>query len=430
MKTNVIYTLPDYKEVTPSETTTKNFLDARINIVKGSAIFAYALVKCEYIFTNDIDTAGACIHDDRNIIYINPEWFDTKLVNAKQRAFVLLHELEHIFLGHQQRCIIGGLDHGIYNKAADYYINLRASGVYLDGDGNRRVYDKYTINFEMPEGEAKGLYDERFLGKSTEEIYHILVEEGSKESGEQVVAVGFGGEGLDIMGNGGTPQQANRNAQAMIAAVTFAQQSNGIGDCEGDLVKSILDMAKPKVDWTSKVMNLVQTSVRARPTYNRISNRSSSTGDGVIFPTYTGEHLNIVFGVDSSGSMGESDYRRALGELSGIIETFESWKVHFVCCDMALYEMGVYSSVDGDTISSVNTEFRGLGGTDMSPIAKYAGDLLESGEEVVACIILTDGGIYEHPLDSSFHEQLTNIVVSTRKTSITLKNAELIVVDD
>lgn len=426
-----------YIEVMPDDELLEMFTEARTNIVLGSSLYAYTLGRCEYIYTYDISTAGACVHDERNIIFINPDFFKKELKNRKQRAFLIVHELDHIFFEHQSHCIEMCYDHGTFNEAADYFINLATAGVYLNENGSRCEGKKYKLYFEMPE---IGLYDERFLGMGSDEIYRILIDEKKKNpspnnqaggSGSGSGSAGGNGKKLDVFfGNGGSHQKKSANAQTTAAAVVFAQQNNAIGENEGNLVNRINEMHKPVISWTDKLCALVQSSVRERPTYNRISRRSCCDGDGVIFPTFTGNCINVLFGFDTSGSMGQNDYAIVAGELQGILEQFDSWNLHLVCCDVKLHEIGYYSSEDQDTFSDISLDIRGGGGTDMSPIAKQARYLTEvEGVTLDACIVVTDGDIIVRDLDDAFTTEITNIVVSTRKhNKLEFKNAECITI--
>lgn len=418
--------LPKFKEVPMTEELSRLLMEARTNIVLGSSIYAYTMMRCEYIFTYDlpIPTAAACVHDDRNIVFLHPDFFSKTLTNRAQRAFVLLHEIDHIFFMHQQHCIDLAYDHKTYNKAADYFINLSASGVYLDNNGVRRENSKYRSYFEMP---SIALYDEKFLGWSSDKIYEYLLENPDHGQGS---GQGDGGEdGLfDIFcGNGGTKEQKMKNIQTAQAAVVFAEQSNSIGEGEGNLVNRIKGLAKPVVDWTERLTALVQSSTKIRPTYNRLSRRSNTSGDGVIFPSYTGNKIRVFFGFDSSGSMGESDYRVVACELQGILTQFDAWNIDIVSCDTRVVPVGDYSSEDGDTFSDIDLQFTGGGGTRMGFIPKEAVRRIEEfGEPYDAIIVVTDGEIHVSDLDESFPQDTTNIVISTRNQKLEFKNAEYI----
>lgn len=427
--------LPPFTEEPYSEKIDQMFSEARINLVLGSSIYAYVMIRCEFIFTPDIPTAGACVHDDRNIVFINPTFFEKSCVNRKQRAFLLRHELDHIFFMHQERCIQNHYDHQIFNEATDFYINLETSGVYLDNDGHRRVAKRYVDYFEMPA--CGGLYDEKYLGMGADAIYEDLIKnpnpQQKKSSGGgtgQGQGTGAMGEGMfDIFfGNGGSTHQKQRNVQSAHAAVAFAEQSNSIGDNEGNLVRRIRDLAKPTVVWTDRLTALIQSSIKYRPTYNRLSRRSNTSGDGVVFPSYTGNKISVVFGFDSSGSMGRDDYAKVAGEVKGILEQFDSWKLNLVCCDMKVTELGVYSSEDLDDFETLNLEANGLGGTEMGGIARHAQDVIDLGEDIDACIVITDGYIDVAELDRSFPVDTKNIVLTTRNHGLEFLNADCIAV--
>lgn len=421
--------LPKFEEVPMTAELQQLLMEARTNVVLGSSIYAYTMMRCEYIFTRDlpIPTAASCVHDDRNIVFIDPDFFTKILTNRAQRAFVLLHEIDHIFFMHQKHCIDLSYDHETYNRAADYFINLSLSGIYLE-NGVRKQNQKYRSYFEMP---SCGLYDEMFIGWSSDKIYEYLLENPDHGSGSGQGIAGEDGDNgklFDVfMGNGGSRSQQIKNIQSALAAVAFAEQSNGIGEGEGELVDRIKGLAKPVVDWTERLTALVQSSTKIRPTYNRLSRRSNTSGDGVIFPSYTGNKISVFFGFDTSGSMGESDYRVVAGELQGILTQFDAWDVHLVCCDMSITPVGDYSSEDGDTFEDVQLNIRGGGGTLMGYLPKEACRRMEE-EGVVydAIIVVTDGHIDVPDLDNAFPKETTNIVVTTRNHGLEFKNAESI----
>jgi predicted metal-dependent peptidase len=411
--------LPDFKPVEQTEDLTRLLMEARTQVVLGSSIYAYTMMRCEYIFTRDLPykTAASCVHDDRNIVFFDPDFFREELANKKQRAFVLLHELDHIFFHHQEHCIEMSYDHKTFNRAADFYINLSLSGVYLDGNGLRKTNPRYTSYFERP---SCGLYDEFFLGWGSDKIYEYLIKNPKNKANSS--------EQFDIfLGNGGSKQQKMRNIQTASAALVAAQQSNSIGENEGDLVRRITELSKPVVDWQSKVTALVQSSTKIRPTYNKVSRRSSTDGgDGVIFPVYNGNKIKVFFGFDSSGSMGPSDYKVVASELQGILTQFDAWDLDLVSCDVACSWVGSFSSEDGDSFDDIEITFTGGGGTLMGKLPEEAYRVSdETGEMYDVIIVVTDGRVEVNNLDESFESSTTNIVITTQ-IPLELKNAESI----
>lgn len=404
--------------------------DAKVNVAMGSVMMSYMMYKCRFMFTDSLPqkTAAAIVTPNENIIAFDPHFFMVGLRDSKERAFVILHEILHLFLEHPMR----GRDNPetnleVWGEAIDYNVNLTCSGVYGVPDGNDgwRIGGKnarYMKYFKF--SEFGGLYDESFVGMSANEIYKELLKNPEKYSG------GNGDGSLDehIVADGDVSKQRTKNIQTMLSAVINAERSKAIGDNEMALAMTIKEMAEPKVDWREYLYDVFKSTGDDHSTYNRCSRRNTGR---IVFPTYDGEKIHIVFGVDSSGSMGYNDYARVRGELYGILEQFHSWVVDVVSCDTKAHLLGRFRSEDGETFEDANVEFIGGGGTSMTPIVEYANELFDEGEEINACLILTDGFI-PTGIDNKFREDFENIVLVTDSgnKNLSLNNCKVIKIED
>lgn len=413
----------------------ESFSGARTNVSLASPMLAYMLFRCEYLWTRDenIQTAAAMPWNGKNYIFINPDFWMNSLKNNEERAFVLLHEVLHIFLEHVGRASDQGYDPQLWNVATDYVINLTCSGAYKKDDASRVDYaNKYKLYLAVP---SMCLFDERFINMSADEVYHLLLEENDNDAQKAVESALSGGEGgqqaLDGVADVGVSDgDSMKNRQSASAGAKQAQAAKSIGENEGDLIRRLEEMNKPFVSWRDELDESVQHSTKERTTYNRLSRRE---GDGgVVFPSMTGNRISGVFGFDSSGSMSEEDYRDVVGELSGLLDQFDGWDMHIVSCDTKATVLGQYSSDDDDDINSIDLDAVGGGGTSMSPIADYAVEQIEMGEEINFCVIVTDGYVPIDSLDAAFSDEMTNIVVVTRNGNkdLVLSNAKVIVMND
>lgn len=375
---------------------------AKVGVSLATPLMAYHMFGCEYHFTDDasmVPTAGALVLGDRNLIMINRDFFVNVLANHKERAFVILHEISHIFQHHQDRASKNAYNHELFNIAADYNINPTALGRYIDKNGNVATAEKFEIHIEEP-SKFKILYREDFIGKSADEIYFLLLKENDNDYLKAINANG-GGEyasadipsPMDRISTNPVPDSATlKNKKTSAAAIAKNELDKSIGDSEANLVKHLRDMFKPKIDWRDQLSDLARDSHKEYPTYNRVSRRSDPDG-GIFMPSLYGEKLRLVYGVDSSGSMQPPDYKNAGGEIKGVIEQFEGWEIAFVSCDTKVHLIGNYSSDEGDDFTSVDLNLIGGGGTDMNAILQYAYRLEDEGEELDACIIVSDGYI-------------------------------------
>ena len=101
-----------------------------------------------------------------------------------------------------------------------------------------------------------------------------------------------------------------------------------------------------------------------------------------------GHKINLLFGIDTSGSMSAENLAEALTELNAIVNDFENWKITFVTCEMDVELVGEYSSEIGDDFTTFSQDFKQGGGTDMNPIITFAESM---EEEPDAMVIITDG---------------------------------------
>ena len=408
-----------------SQLTRNKLTSTRIDLVRGYPFLGFLVMSTEYFFTDDINTMAATTIGG-NKIYVNEKFINETLKNRAQRAFVIAHECLHIFLEHIGRQTENAYDPQLWNVATDYCINS-----YLVELNNKQI--------EMP---VFGLYDVKFKGMSSDEIYHKLLEENDNNAQQAAAAHGAGmdpnemGDGQGGNGNGkgqcpmdevGKEPMSDAEKienQQKCAAALGQSDINAIkqmGSGAADLVRAFEDLIDPKIPWTSMLREFVTTSARTHSTYNRISRRSSGN---VIFPSMTGDHIRVAFGIDTSGSMSNEDLTEAMTELHSIIEDFDSWEVMLMSCDTEAHEIGVYSSEDGDDWTSVDKGLVGGGGTEMSVMIEYANEV-EDPYNVL--IIVTDGYVPEEPMDAEVEDMpVIAVVTSAGNKDLKLEKCDIV----
>lgn len=430
--------------------------DAKVHLSLASPLFSYTITAVDrIIFSNFHPRACAIVHDDMNIVCFNPDFFMNTLKDANERAFVLYHELDHIFFSHVQRMNEMGYSHKEWNNATDLYINLNASGIFAnEGSSKPLINERYQKYMTRP---SCVLFDMKYLGMSSDDIYDLLKEEskGGGSSGDGNPPEGGdqsdggsgqgGGDGGDpsegpvggdfdaIIGNGGSVEKLVKNEQTLKAAAVFTEMtSNGVSNTIGErfLIDRINNLRKPQVRWIDKISANLKHAVKTRYTYNRWSTKSSPMG-GVIFPSYTGERVKIVFAVDTSGSMRLDDYEYALSELQGVLNSFEAWEVEYVQCDTTAKSVGRFTSDDNPDMKEWAMAVFGGNGTRMSVVIEHVNELYNvDAEEFDAVIILTDGLLMRGDVDDTPSVVDNVIVVSTRNDSLELKQAEVIILEN
>ena len=408
----------------------------------ASPLLAHLMYQCEFNLTKDesCETVKAIPVDEKNHVVFNYDYFVNTLQSDEERAFMCFHPVLHIFLQHVGRQVDNGYDANLWDVATDFNVNLTCAGYYKTESGEVRQASRYTNFMKAPKG---ALLDTRFVGMSADEIYHQLAQENQNNSSKAAEQYGASsgyspanGQGkngqspMDKVGVQAPSQgQQQRNIQSAVTAATAAQMSKQIGENEADLVKHIDAMGETKIDYREKIANSIISSVKEMTTYNRLSRRTE--GD-VVFPVQYGKTINIVFGIDSSGSMGADDYQDSATELKSVLDQFESWKVFLISCDTNAHLLGIYSSEDGDDFTTFDMNIIGGGGTRMGPMVDYAIEAIDMGEELNATIILTDGYIPEDDIEKAASEcEVPTIVIVTRNGNKNLKlnNSEVILID-
>lgn len=417
---------------------------AKVDLIRAFPFMGYLVMSTEIKFTMQVETMAATTIP-HNRVFINPTFLLFVLKNRAQRAYVLAHEVMHIFLEHIGRQVASAYDPELWNIATDFAIN-------------NRLNDLASKHLEMPSfGLADSTKGTNFSGMSADEIYHKLLENAggcpdtAKEQNgggkAQQNGQGQGGDQQgDGEGNGGgeynhqpgnaagdfseprpfdvvsseTQSEAStqQNKQTISAALGENKESmKNMGTGAANLMREFEAMVEPVIPWTSLLADFMTESHKDRSTYNRVSRRSTGR---VIFPTMTGNRINCLFGIDTSGSMGNDELQSAMSELKSIVENFDSWHLTLLSCDTNANLIGEYDSDDGDDWETLDKGLIGGGGTDMTPMVEYGNEM---EEPPTVMVIITDGYIPTKNLDEAAEaEGIPTFIIVTKNGNDEVEN--------
>ena len=106
-----------------------------------------------------------------------------------------------------------------------------------------------------------------------------------------------------------------------------------------------------------------------------------------IMPGMTpGEEIDVVVSIDMSGSISNKQAQQFLGEIGGMMDSFDGYKVHVFCFDTDTYNPQDFSSENMDSIEEYQP--MGGGGTDFDAIFRY---LKDNAIDPKRLIVFTDG---------------------------------------
>ena len=169
------------------------------------------------------------------------------------------------------------------------------------------------------------------------------------------------------------------------AAVNYG--GAGIG-FEGEMLRRLLGTLKPpQTDWRELLNNFVQeeiTDYSFEPPDRRF-------GDGDFFlPDFNAPSdtvRDLLFAVDTSGSISDAALTAAFSEIKGAIDQFDGRLAGKLC----FFECGVTEPVDFESVDELlAVKPHGGGGTNVNAVFECAAQRFEP-DELTSIIILTDG---------------------------------------
>ena len=391
----------------PNEELVKRITKARIDLLLSQPFFGQLCLNLIVEPCNSIETAAT----DGKTLYYNEKFFSS--LTDKQLVFLLIHETMHVALNHMTRK--SSRQHEHWNKACDYAIH----SLLKEGESDS------TYRF------APGaLYDSRFDNMSAEEIYERLVEDASSSMGNgQGQGQGQGnkqnqgggnGKGQNKKGKGvgggdGTiddhslwddPEIQNNKdkierewqEKLMIAADVAKNSSKGRGSLPGGIERLIEKLRRPQLDWRQilqDLMSIAPYDYGFAPPERRMSAINEIFNSDFILPAMNYEESmveNIVFAIDTSGSIGDNELIAFVSEIKGLFDMYSNGvKIHVLYYDTDV--AAAYEEIE-DVDEFVKCRPAGFGGTDFKrSVIPWIKQKLDNGDidEVKAIVTLTDG---------------------------------------
>lgn len=317
------------------------------------------------VFGNRTPTAAT---DGKNI------WFDEeffKKMRLPERVFVMCHEIAHAMWMHMARAkqyIDTGFDGkdfnaGRWNRAGDYVINDMLVNCKIGRMPDMALHDPLKYTSEM----------------MADEVYRLLEDDPNDGDGP---GAGDGGS-LDhhIPAASDTTDAEMKRVVASAADAAKAQ-----GKLPADLERFVEQVLDPKVKWTELLRKSMQRCAgRESVTYTR-PHRRRLISQGLILPSYTGYAAgDIVFIMDTSGSMQQKEMAQGLGECDAILQDCMPKSVTLLGCDARINS--VHYLYQGDSLADNPPPLGGGGGTSFKPPFEW---LDEHGHNPATVVYFTD----------------------------------------
>ncbi len=357
-------------------------ITARVGLLLKASFFGNLATRLRLVNADEWCSTAAT--DGRNFYY-NSRFI--KMLRPREIEFLFGHEVLHCVYDHFGRR--GDRDPQIWNIANDFCVNadLKKHGV---GE----------LITTVP-----CLYDRKYEGLSSEEIYDDLMKNAQKISMSDLINKLID-EHLDGDGEGdGRPKLSEAEKQqirdeikeAMLAA---AQTVDGAGNIPAGVKRLIQELTEPKLNWRELLRMQLESTIKSDYTWMRASRRGWHM-DAVMPGMRPDPMIDIAIAIDASGSIGDDMLKDFLAEIQGIMDSFPAFRIHVVTFDTDTYNPAQYDSDNLDSICDY--EVTGGGGTDFDCIFRY---LKDNEIEPKRLVVFTDG----YPFGSWGDENYTDTV--------------------
>ena len=304
---------------------------------------------------------------DGRYFYYNSKFI--LMLKPKEIEFLFGHETLHNVYDHLGRSKFNLHNLTIANIAADYAVNRDL------------VNSKIGVMITT----VPALYDRKYEKLSMEEIYDDIYDNAEKIDIDQLADMlldehldGDDGEGSGS-GSDGPEEDENGNLKSNSkpkyseqerkkirdeikeSLINSAKQAGRAGNMPGDVARMIKDLTEPQMDWCELLAQTIQSTIKSDYSFMRPSRKG--WGSDFMLPGMVPEStIDVAIGMDMSGSITNDQARDMFGEVKGIMEQFQDFKIKLWCFDTNVYN---YAEFDNTNIDDIMTyEPKGGGGTD------------------------------------------------------------------
>ena len=330
----------------------EKLITARIALLLKAPFFGNLATRMKLINADDWCPTAAT---DGRYFYYNTLFVEK--LPPKQLEFLVGHEVLHAVYDHMGRR--GDRDPMIFNIANDYAVNADLV--------DQKVGERINV--------VPMLYDSKYRGVSSEEIYDDLMKNVKKISLDQLAEMLLD-EHLDGNGNGDddgegdkdgngrprlTDEEKKQIRDEIREAVLNAAQQAGAGNLPAGVKRLIKDLTDPVIDWRTLLEQQIQSTIKSDFTWMKPSRRGWHM-DAIMPGMLPGTQIDVCIAIDTSGSISERDIKDFMTEIKGIMEAYDEYKIHVWCFDTEVYNPQVFTSDNLEDIESY--EPAGGGGTD------------------------------------------------------------------
>lgn len=343
----------------------RRLLLARIRILTNYGFYGIMLENMAFGLDPDCDTA----YTDGSKICFSPKFMES--LSDSELDFILMHEVMHVALKH---CLRGlKYDQNLFNIACDIVVNsniLKSKGMNLDAIKVNGVASMHQI-----EGKEGYLF-------TAEEVYEKLLKHCTKVPQSTLDDHSKWG-----MGNGEAQEdEINAKIIAIKDMEDRAHQNGkpGVGSIPVGVERLVKELKESRVNWRELLNEFIEFEINDY-TLLPPDRRYESEFFMPSFSEMDESVEDVLFMVDTSGSMTIEDITLVYSEINGAIQAFDGRLKGFI----GFFDAKVYTPIPFDSsIDLTKLIPKGGGGTSFHCVFNY---VMQMENKPKYLIILTDG---------------------------------------
>jgi predicted metal-dependent peptidase len=356
----------------------ESLITARVGMLLRASFFGNLATRLKLVNADEWCSTAAT--DGRNFYY-NSRF--VKMLKPKEIEFLFGHEVLHCVYDHFGRR--GDRDPQLWNVANDFCVN---------SDLKKHKVGEFITSVPC-------LYNSKYDGMSSEEVYDKLYENAEKINIDDLVnqlidehldgtdegsGDGGGDGGKDGKGRPKLSDEERAKIRDEIKeAMLSAAQTCDAGNLPAGVKRLISQLTEPQMNWRELLRMQLESTIKSDYSWMR-SSRKGWDMDAVMPGMKTTDAIDIAVAIDTSGSISTEQARDFLSEIKGIMESFDSYKIHVFTFDTETYNPQQYNSENLEDITEY--DIQGGGGTDFDAIFRYLKDVEIEPKKLV---VFTDG---------------------------------------
>ena len=156
------------------------------------------------------------------------------------------------------------------------------------------------------------------------------------------------------------------------------------GNMPAGIKRMIDDMIEPKIHWRDLLKQNIQSCVKDDFTFAKTSRRG---GNDIFLPTLKkDETIDIAVSIDMSGSISDAMAKDFIGEVRGIMEEYNDFKLSIITFDTRAYGFKEFTPDNAPDLDDYVC--KGGGGTDFLAFWNY---WIENEIQPKKAVVFTDG---------------------------------------